>query len=204
MISMFSKEELGEKYDGFARWYNLLRFLDFSSGWRRKLLRSANGNVLDLAIGTGRNFQYYPKDCKITAVDLSQGMLKFARKRSRELKKDITFCITDTENLPFPDNSFDTVVDSLALCTYLNPIAALKEMTRVCVPNGNVLLLEHGRSDQQWLGRWQDKKARSHAKRLGCYWNRNPFELVHKSGLKITSLEKKLFGLLYIIQAKPQ
>ena len=76
-------------------------------------------------------------------------------------------------------------------------------MKRVCKKDGRILLLEHGLSDVKWLRQWQDKKANSHAKKLGCYWNRNPLELVHTAGLEVKSLERKYFGLLYIIQAKP-
>jgi SAM-dependent methyltransferase len=112
-------------------------------------------------------------------------MLSVARKRAAKLSMNVSFSLADAEALPFPDKSFDTVVSSLTTCTFPNPVAALKEMARVCRPGGRILLVEHGRSNREWLGRWQDRREESFAKQLGCHWNREPLELVRKAGLKI-------------------
>lgn len=99
-------------------------------------------------MGTGKNLSYYPRGCRITAVDVSAEMLNLARKRAAKLSMRISFLLSDAEALPFHDQRFDTVVSSLTTCTFPNPVATLREMARVCGPQGKILLLEHGRSDR--------------------------------------------------------
>lgn len=145
------KDELQKKYNQFARWYDFGEALPEILAvrkLRRELLQEASGRVLETAVGTGKNLRYYPRTCHITAVDLSPGMLEMARKRATRLGLHVDFFIGDGETLPFPDETFHTVVDSLTLCTFTNPSAALREMARVCRPEGRILLLEHGRSDR--------------------------------------------------------
>jgi ubiquinone/menaquinone biosynthesis C-methylase UbiE len=83
-------------------------------------------------------------------------------------------------------------------------VAALKEMARVCRPKGKVLLLEHGRIDREWLGRWQDHHADQFAKPLGCHWNREPLELAKDARLKVVSARRNFFGIFHRIEAKPE
>jgi ubiquinone/menaquinone biosynthesis C-methylase UbiE len=130
-------------------------------------------------------------------------MLSAARKRAAKLSMNVSPLLADAEALPFPDRSFDTVVSSLTTCTFPNPVAALREMARVCRTNGKILLLEHGRSDREWLGRWQDRRADSFAKQLGCHWNREPLKLVWKAGLKINAAQRFFFGIFHQIEATP-
>jgi ubiquinone/menaquinone biosynthesis C-methylase UbiE len=202
----FTSRELSEKYDRFARWYDLVEGIPDVLGvrkLRRRLLRPASGNVLEVAVGTGKNLRYYPRGCRIIAVDVSRQMLNVARQRAAKLSMDVSFSLADAAALPFPDKSFDTVVSSLTTCTFPNPVAALREMARVCRTDGRVLLLEHGRSDREWLGRWQDRREDSFAKQLGCHWNRKPLDLVRKAGLKINNSRRVFFGVFHQIEAVP-
>jgi ubiquinone/menaquinone biosynthesis C-methylase UbiE len=202
----FTSRELSEKYDRFARWYDLVEGIPDVLGvrkLRRRLLRPASGNVLEVAVGTGKNLRYYPRGCRIIAVDVSRQMLNVARQRAAKLSMDVSFSLADAAALPFSDKSFDTVVSSLTTCTFPNPVAALREMARVCRTDGRVLLLEHGRSDREWLGRWQDRREDSFAKQLGCHWNRKPLDLVRKAGLKINNSRRVFFGVFHQIEAVP-
>ena len=130
-------------------------------------------------------------------------MLNVARTRAAKLSVNLSPLLADAEALPFPDKSFDTVVSSLTTCTFPNPVAALKEMVRVCRTNGKILLLEHGRSDREWLGRWQDRREDSFAKQLGCHWNRETLKLVREAGLKVSNSRRLFFGVFHIIDAEP-
>jgi ubiquinone/menaquinone biosynthesis C-methylase UbiE len=202
----FISQEISRKYDEFARWYDWVEGIPDLLGlsrMRRRLLRRASGQVLEIAVGTGKNLKFYPSDCRITAVDVSREMLNMARKRRGKLSIDVFFLLADAEALPFPDESFDTVVSSLSTCTFPNPIAALREMRRVCKSEGKILLLEHGRSDREWLGRWQDRHADQFAKPLGCHWNRESLELVRKAGLKVVEAQRVFFGIFHQIEAVP-
>ncbi|MGH7889165.1 MAG: class I SAM-dependent methyltransferase [Thermodesulfobacteriota bacterium] len=200
------KKEIQTKYDRFARWYDLAEGIPELLGLRKlrsNLLNRTSGRILEIAVGTGKNLKYYPKNSQVTAVDLSPKMLEIARKRASRLGINVSFMVIDAENLEFPDMSFDTVVDSLSLCTFPDPIAALREMSRVCRREGRILLLEHGRSDREWVGRFQDRRADAHAKQLCCQWNRQPLDLVRQAGLKPISASRKFLGIFHIIEAMP-
>ena len=200
----FTSQELSSKYNRFARWYDLVEGVPDLLGVRRlrqRLLRQPSGKVLEVAVGTGKNLRFYPQGCRIVAVDVSEEMLKVARKRAASLSLNVSFLLADGENLPFFDKSFDTVVSSLSSCTFPNPVAALQEMARVCRAEGKILLLEHGRSDRDWLGRWQDRHADQFAKPLGCHWNREPLNLVREAGLKVVDVKRIFFGIFHQIDA---
>jgi ubiquinone/menaquinone biosynthesis C-methylase UbiE len=171
---------------------------------RRKLLQEASGKVLEVAAGTGKNFRYYPAGPRVIAVDLSLEMLKVAQRRAARLKGNIPVTVMDGEALAFPDRSFDTIASSLSLCTFPHPVAALKEMARVCKADGRILLLEHGRSEREWLGRWQDRRAEKHAAFMACHWNREPQELTRQAGLKLIAGTRTFFGIFHLIELKPR
>lgn len=130
-------------------------------------------------------------------------MLNVGRKRAAQLTTDVDILLADAVALPFPGSSFDTVVSSLSTCTFPDPLAALKEIKRVCRPAGRVLLLEHGRSDRERLARWQDRHADRFAKPLGCHWNREPLELAQAAGLNVIETKRNFFGVFHSIVAKP-
>ncbi len=196
--------EIANKYDRFARFYDWAELAPELLGLRRlrrKLVENAAGNVLEVAVGTGKNLAYYPKGVRLTGVDLSRGMLSKARTRADRFGLAGQFEIMDAEHLPLADESFDTIVDTMSLCTFPDPVTTLKELGRVCRPSGRVLLLEHGRSDRAWLGGFQDRRAAKHAEPLGCQWNREPLQLVEQSGLRVVHAERHFFGVFHLIQA---
>ena len=201
-----TKGQIRQTYDRIAHWYDLMEAVPEFLGVRRlryEILQRASGKVLDVAVGTGKNLRYYPGTCQITAVDMSPAMLKIARRRADSLCLDITLLMMDAEAIGFHDKSFDTVVSSLTLCTFPEPVAALQEMARVCRTNGSILLVEHGRSDCKRLGRWQDRRADRHAAKVGCHWNREPLEIVLRAGLKVVDARRTFFGIFHLIEAMP-
>ena len=139
----------------------------------------------------------------MTAVDLSPKMLEIAQRRARDLPLRVSFLRMDAEALGFCDRCFDTVVSTLTACTFPNPVTALKEMARVCRTDGRILLVEHGRSDREWIGRWQDRRDDRHARQLGCHWNREPLEIAREAGLKIVEARRVFFGIFHQIEAQP-
>jgi ubiquinone/menaquinone biosynthesis C-methylase UbiE len=206
MPAKFTSQEISEKYNQFARWYDWVEGVPDLLGLsklRRRLLQGASDRVLEVAVGTGKNLQFYPRGCRIIALDVSQEMLKVARNRAAKLSVQASFLVADAEALPFPDNRFDTVVSSLSTCTFPDPMAALKEINRVCRRDGKILLLEHGRSDRERLGRWQDRHAEQFAKPLGCHWNREPLKIAREAGLKVVRAQRIFFGIFHHIQAVP-
>jgi ubiquinone/menaquinone biosynthesis C-methylase UbiE len=102
---------------------------------RQWVCSRASGEVLEVAVGTGRNFPFYPQGVRLSGIDLSPAMLEIARKQ-----------------LPFADASFETVVCTLSLCTIPDDRRAIAEMKRVLRPRGRLLLLDHVRaSSKVWL-----------------------------------------------------
>ena len=177
---------------------------------RRSLLYfHATGTVLEVAAGTGRNIDYYPKSSvdRVLLTDTSDKMLLKARKKLRERSDESPqfACVeADSGNLDFPDQYFDTVVDTFGLCSYDDPVAVLKEMTRVCKPDGKILLLEHGRSKSwDFISKYLDKNAERHAKNWGCIWNRDLDEVIENSGLQVDYLQTWHFGTTYYIVCRP-
>ena len=170
---------------------------------RRKLFAQARGKVLEVATGYGISFDYLPPTVQITAVDFSPVMLNMAREHARQLGREVYLREADAEHLEFADNSFDTVISSLSTCSFMDPIAALKEMRRVVKTDGQILLIEHGRSNVEWLGRYQDKHRNEMVEQGGCRWNQEPHQLVHKAGLKMISDRRTLLGIFHSIRASP-
>lgn len=117
----------------------------FGTG-REWVCSRARGEVLEVAVGTGRNLPFYPEDTRLTGIELSPKMLAIARRRASESCIDADLRVGDAHNLPFPDASFDTVTATLALCTIPDDRRAVAEAARVLRPGGRLLLLEHVRS----------------------------------------------------------
>jgi ubiquinone/menaquinone biosynthesis C-methylase UbiE len=203
----FTAAQIRDKYDRAARWYDIGEMALEWAGLRRlrrELFSRASGRVLEVAAGTGRNFALYAGGSQVTAVDLSTAMLARAVPRITDGHVTVQFAAADAESLPFPDRTFDSVVSSLALCTFPEPERALAEIARVTRPEGGVFLLEHGRSDRRRIARWQDSKAEWHARSMACHWNREPLALAQASGLEIVRARRRFWGLLHLIEARPR
>ncbi|KAI8848128.1 S-adenosyl-L-methionine-dependent methyltransferase [Chytridium lagenaria] len=200
---------LASSYDKSIGWDEWLLGLH---GKRSKLLKQAKGDVIELAAGTGRNMDHYPPKPIITSLTftdsnshmLEQAFNKYSTTDSHRTRLPPTmFSVLDGSSTTRPDASFDTVVDTFGLCSFSDPVACLKEMTRITRPNGRILLLEHGRSTWGWLNSALDKSALDHAKEWGCWWNRDIEALVKEAGLKIVSCKRYHFGTTYEIVATP-
>lgn len=107
------------------------------------------------------------------------------------------------EKLPFPTNSFDTVVDMFGLCSFDDPVQALSEMSRVCKPDGKILLLEHGKGSWDKVNHYLDKWAPRHASMWGCWWNRDMRRYVRLSGAEMIRREEKHFGTSQLMVLRP-
>ena len=142
-------ERVRRHYDRRAEDYDRiiapLERLLFGAG-REWVCSRARGEVLEIAVGTGRNLYFYPTEVHLTGVELSPKMLEIARRRARESGIEADLRARDAQDLPFPDARFDTVVATLALCTVPDDRRAMTEAARVLRPGGRLLLLEHVRS----------------------------------------------------------
>jgi len=195
------RETYAEKADMMARMGRLDRL--FTGRYRQSAFRTAEGRVLDVACGTATNYHYLPDGTEYVGIDVSPEMLAAAADRYPRLERGETLFEMDAESLAFPDDSFDTVVSSLSTCTFPDPFAALAEMSRVCTPDGRVLLLEHGRSDVDAIAAFQDWRADAHYEKHNCRWNQEPLDLVSRSELAVREYATWAFGILTGIRAGP-
>lgn len=100
--------------------------------------------------------------------------------------------------------AFDVVVDTFGLCSFDDPVAALRRMAQACSPGGSVVLLEHGRSHYEFLNRFLDRNSHEHAKNWGCVWNRDILALVTEAGLDVQVSRRFHFGTTYYLKCKPR
>jgi ubiquinone/menaquinone biosynthesis C-methylase UbiE len=204
---LLTKEQIKSKYNDFARWYDLVEALPEFFGvraLRRGLAERVTGRTLEVAAGSGKNLRLLPENIDLVAGDISRGMLEIADRKAKKLGIRPAYTLLDAENLPFQDNSFDTVLSTLSTCTFPDPAAALLEMSRVCRPDGRILLLEHGRSSNRVIGWYQDRRAESHARKFGCQWNRHPVQIARDSGLKLVDTRTHFFGIFAVMEARPR
>lgn len=198
--------ELQSAYDEIAEQYEKKTWFDQHilglARQRKRLMSHAHGKILDVACGTGLNFPIFPSTSEITAIDLSQRMLKVASQKAMQLNLKVRTQVMDAQKLDFADRSFDTVTSTLSTCTFPDPIQALQEMKRVCRMDGRILLLEHGHSSLPWLANYQDCHVLQHYQQnAGCRWNQDPLDLVKTAGLKILSSKRFGLGMFHAIVA---
>ena len=119
---------------------------------RQRLISRARGATLEVGIGTGRNLAHYPSGATVTGIDVSPRMLERARRRAERLNLSVRMQEADVHDLPFADGSFDTVVATCVFCSVADPERGLREVRRVVKRDGVVLLLEHVRPENRFLG----------------------------------------------------
>lgn len=172
--------------------------------YRRRLFPKAEGSVLDVACGTGTNYQYLPETAEYVGIDISPAMLERAEQRFDRLERGETLREMNAEELAFEADRFDTVITSMSTCMFPDPTKALDEMGRVCDADGTVLLLEHGRSSVGPLARLQDWRAEDRYRKMGCRWNQEPEAVVRQSDLSIQRVESGMLGMITAIEARPE
>jgi SAM-dependent methyltransferase len=158
---------------------------------RRKLLAYARGRVLEIGVGTGLSLPHYPPVDGLVAADPSEPMLRRARRRAAEAGRDVTFVQARAEQLPFEDDSFDTVVSMVVLCTVENQQRALQEIRRVLRPTGQFLFSEHVRSEDPKRARWQDRLETIWGVIAnGCHPNRRTLNAIRAAGFDDGGVEE--------------
>ncbi len=201
-------ETVRRRYDRIAPLYDLLEGLVERSRynrWREMLWSKVEGTkILEVGVGTGKNFPYYPVDAEITAIDFSGKMLSRAREKAKKQKVKVGLQQTDVQNMSFEDNTFDTVVATFVFCSVPDPIKGLQEIKRVCKPGGKILLLEHVLSANRVLA-WLMNLANPVVTRLmGPNINRRTVENVDKSGLKVEKVIDLAFNVFKLIEARKE
>lgn len=207
MINSKATNQTRSRYDRIAPLYDTMEILAERSyaEWRTRLWSAVKGpKVLEVGVGTGKNFPYYPPDVSVTGIDLTPGMLRRAERRAVELDVDVDLRLGDVQTLEFPDNSFDEVVTTFVFCSVPDPVLGFKEVARVLKPGGQLLMLEHMRSKKPLLGKLMDLVNPIAVRMMGANINRHTLDNVQASNLEIEFLENTGAGDIFkFIKATP-
>jgi SAM-dependent methyltransferase len=155
--------------------------------YRQDLLIRARGRTLEIGSGTGLNLAHYPDAVDdVVLAEPDPSMRKRLERAVRRSEHTARVIDAHAEQLPFADTSIDTVVSTLVLCTVNVPDLALSEIARVLRPDGQLLFIEHVRSDSATLARWQDRLASPWQRFAeGCRCNRATLELMEACGFQL-------------------
>ncbi len=194
------------KYDRFSHVYDLMEtpmeLMRYGS-WRKDVFSGLEGRVLEVGVGTGKNIPYYPEDSEMIGIDISAKMLDHAKKRAAG-QKNISLFVMDAEHLGFMDGCFDHVITTFVLCSIPDPIAALREMRRVCKPEGTVINLEHMRSSDRKIAFVEDLLNPVTRGLTGVNINRETVGNIRRAGLNIIEeKELALKDVFRLIRSKP-
>ena len=159
---------------------------------RRETLAAARGRTIDLGAGTGVNAALFPSEVsELVLAEPDPHMLKKLRAKLPIEGPGVSAIQAPAEKLPFEDDSFDTAVFTLVLCTVPDPGAALAEAARILRPGGRLLFVEHVRAEDQGLARWQDRLEKPWRFLAdGCHCNRDTVSLIEASPFELQQVER--------------
>jgi ubiquinone/menaquinone biosynthesis C-methylase UbiE len=162
---------------------------------REKIVPLAEGDVLEIGVGTGLNLRYYEpgKINRIWALEPSGAMRKLAAKKLRDLDLELNleFIELPGEKIPLESASVDTVLVTYTLCTIPDAMAALQGMRRVLKPGGRLLFSEHGAAPDENVRRWQERLNSGWRKIAGgCNLNRDIPAMIRGAGFDIVSEDR--------------
>lgn len=169
---------------------------------REKIVPLAEGDVLEIGIGSGLNLPFYDqrKVSKLWGLEPSEGMRKLAAKNLEGLSLDLEFIDLPGEEIPLESNSVDTVVVTFTLCTIPDTASALEGMRRVLKPGGRLLFCEHGTAPDEGVRRWQNRVNAGWCKISGgCNMNRDIPTLITAGGFDILNDERMYIPGLRIL-----
>jgi ubiquinone/menaquinone biosynthesis C-methylase UbiE len=178
--------------------------------WERRLFgdgrhwvcAQATGQVLEVAIGTGRNLPFYPQSIRLTGIEFSPAMLELARHQAQQLDVEVDLRLGDAQALDLPDASFDTVVCTLSLCAIPDERRAVAEMRRVLRPSGRLLLLDHVAGSPRWVRAIQWLLERVTIPLGEEHLRRRPLLQVRAEGFQIERRERAKLGIVERLAAR--
>ncbi len=203
---------------GFYAKYLFPHLMDWAMGTqkfhdqRREALKTLYGEVLEIGFGTGLNLPHYPPTvAKVVALEPAYLLLSTVARRMAAAPIPVELVRGSAEGLPFEDRHFDCVVSTWTLCTIPDIATALREVRRVLKPIGQYVFLEHGRSENPRLARWQDRLNPLQQRiGVGCNMNRPIDRLIAQAGLRLPHLDRfvmpgipRLVGEMYRGTALP-
>ena len=195
-----------QRYDRLARYFDGLEAVMeglFFKSWRKQLWAKVDGHhILEVGVGTGKNFEYYPAGARITAIDFSQKMLEQATHKKDRKNTSVDLNLMDVQSLCYADNSFDNVIGSFVFCSVPLPRKGLKELYRVCKPGGQVLLLEHVLSSKPVIAKAMNFINPAVVALVGANINRDTVKNVKACGFASVRVDERSGDIIKLIEAR--
>jgi len=195
-----------QRYDRIAPFFDGLQSIMegfLYRRWRKKLWAKVEGtHILEVGVGTGKNFDYYPVEAQITAIDFSPAMLKQAEYKKTRKTVSVNLNLMDVQTLCYADNSFDVVIASFVFCSVASPQKGLKELYRVCRPGGQILLLEQVISSNPLIAELMNIINPIARALMGSNININAIKLVKSCGFFFVNIDKDSSHFFKLIEAR--
>ena len=159
---------------------------------RKQTAGKARGRVLEIGAGTGFNFNFYGEQTeRVVATEPDPFMLRRARSRAEAADVEVEVQQASAEDLPFEDESFDTVVGTWVACSFKDPAKAFSEIRRVLKPGGELRFQEHVRSENSLVALGQDMMTPlTRLLGAGCHHNRETLRYMREAGFELERIEK--------------
>lgn len=191
----------GKQAPGYDRQMGFFDRVLFEGG-REWACSRTRGQVLEIAVGTGRNLPYHRDDVTLIGIELTPEMLAIATRRAADLGREADLHLGDAQALEFPDASFDSVLCTFALCTIPDDRAAVAEAFRVLRPGGRFLLLEHVRSPVRAVRAVQRLIEPLSVRFEADHLTREPLEHLSAAGFVVDELERSKWGIVERVAAR--
>lgn len=205
-MGAMSNEQVVRVFDSFAPKYDasMARWERYFLGRGRQWATAqAQGDVLELAVGTGLNLPAYSAATSVLGVELSRNMLAIAERRIADngLGDHVRVELGDVQALDVANESRDTVVSTYTFCTIPDPMAASREAFRVLRPGGRFLLVEHGTSSNPAIRLGQRALEPLAIRFAADHLTRDPVAFVREAGFRVDSVQRNRAGMVFRVAA---
>ena len=199
---MLKPKEVRQIYASYADIYDRVFARFFESRVREALSNlklSPGSKILEVGVGTGLSFAYYPRDCEVLAIDICPEMLRHARRKKEAFGLDhIQVEEMDASNIQANSGQFDAVLAGFMLTVVENPDHVLGELARVCRIGGQIVSVNHFRSENRFIG-WMEHSLDPICKRFGWRMDLRVSDLAIPPTLELRDTYKMSFYDLFRI-----